>query len=511
MSAVDWSSGLFFLESAVDVTGGTNYIVVSTSQFMSVPYALYAKESPLDTTLVQNMIDSSVLNIDSTLIASWGYIDSNSIMILINNNSLDSTTIQNMIDNSIVNIDSSTVASWGYLDSSTTQILINNSAIDSSSVSNWGYLDSVSIQNMINNSSLNVDSTMIANFGFVAGPHTIDTDTQLDSTGIAALGYIAGPHTIDTDTQIDSAGIAGYGYVAGPHTIDTDTDTQLDSVGVAALGYVAGPKTIDTDTDTQLDSTGIAALGYVVGPKTIDTDTDTQLDSAGIASFGYLDSVSIRNMMNQYSSKLLSESGTGEGNSFIFPEGYNGIPITHYFGNGSYTVPTGKSLYVTIRYSTSGDLKINNTTVSSGTNNYGGGSLGLLLPLILNSGDILSSTISNSSFHGFLLDENLSSITHSFGLGNYTVPSDKTLYLLNRYSPSGDLKINNTTVSEGTNNYGGGSAGLLLPVVVSAGDVVSSTNSSTSFNGYLAPIDYFSSSSSSGSNANTLIYTTNGF
>ena len=30
------------------------------------------------------------------------------------------------------------------------------------------------------------------------------------------------------------------------------------------------------------------------------------------------------------------------------------------------------------------------------------------------------------------------------------------------------------------------SAGLLLPVIVSAGDVVSSTNLSTSFNGYLA-------------------------
>ena len=662
MSGVDWSSGPFFLESAVDVSGGSNYTVVSTSQFMSVPYALYANESPLDTNIVQNIVslqtsnyldssavqnlidNSSTTNIDSSTVASWGYLDSNSIMIIINNTALDSLGIQNMIDNSINNVDSSTVSSWGYLDSITIQnlinnsvsnvdsstvanwgyldsnsimVLINNNSIDSITVASWGYLDSVSIQNMINNSIVNVDSTSIANFGYVAGPHTIDTDTQIDSTGIALMGYldsvsirnmidsaitsallsssnnsgstfgefrditdsvIIGNTMVDTlrspsdgliivrgksfgssplpvmllrtdtlksftsnagqpisyykiwapnqtnavssmtcpvkkdwyweirtnvnaiiekvywipiindsnnSSTIDSTTIANLGFIAG------NTDTQIDSTGIASLGFVAG-----STVDTQIDSTGIANLGYVAGPHTIDTDTDTQIDSAGIANYGFVDSVTVMNMINQYSSNSSGGSGSGTGNSFIFPEGYNGTPITHFFGSGSYTVPTGKSLYVTIRYSTSGDLKINNTTVSSGTNNYGGGSLGLFLPLILNSGDILSSTSSSSSFHGFLVNENLSSITHSFGSSNYTVPADKTLYILNRYSTSGDLKINNTTVSSGTNNYGGGSAGLLLPVIVSPGDIVSSTNSSTSFNGYLADSAYFESSSS---------------
>ncbi len=43
----------------------------------------------------------------------------------------------------------------------------------------------------------------ITNYGFVAGAHTIDTDTQLDSVGIANYGYVAGAHTLDTDTQLD--------------------------------------------------------------------------------------------------------------------------------------------------------------------------------------------------------------------------------------------------------------------------------------------------------------------
>jgi hypothetical protein len=42
---VDWSAGPYFMETAVDVTGGTNYSVMGTSQLMSVPYALYAKTS----------------------------------------------------------------------------------------------------------------------------------------------------------------------------------------------------------------------------------------------------------------------------------------------------------------------------------------------------------------------------------------------------------------------------------------------------------------------------------
>jgi hypothetical protein len=42
---IDWSAGPFYIETAVDVTGGTNYSVMGASQLMSVPYALYAKTS----------------------------------------------------------------------------------------------------------------------------------------------------------------------------------------------------------------------------------------------------------------------------------------------------------------------------------------------------------------------------------------------------------------------------------------------------------------------------------
>lgn len=41
-SAIDWAHGPFFMETAMDLSGGTNYMVMGASQLRSVPYALFA-------------------------------------------------------------------------------------------------------------------------------------------------------------------------------------------------------------------------------------------------------------------------------------------------------------------------------------------------------------------------------------------------------------------------------------------------------------------------------------
>lgn len=40
---IDWAAGPYFIEVALDVTGGTSYTIMGTSQLLSVPYALHAK------------------------------------------------------------------------------------------------------------------------------------------------------------------------------------------------------------------------------------------------------------------------------------------------------------------------------------------------------------------------------------------------------------------------------------------------------------------------------------
>jgi hypothetical protein len=41
-SNINWGNGVYFLKTETDPTNGTNYSIVSTSQLLSVPYALYA-------------------------------------------------------------------------------------------------------------------------------------------------------------------------------------------------------------------------------------------------------------------------------------------------------------------------------------------------------------------------------------------------------------------------------------------------------------------------------------
>jgi hypothetical protein len=44
-SIIDWSASTYFIEISTDLTGGTNYNITVTSQLLSVPYALQAKNA----------------------------------------------------------------------------------------------------------------------------------------------------------------------------------------------------------------------------------------------------------------------------------------------------------------------------------------------------------------------------------------------------------------------------------------------------------------------------------
>ena len=44
-SAINWASGIYYLKTETDPAGGTSYTITGTSQILSVPYALYAKNA----------------------------------------------------------------------------------------------------------------------------------------------------------------------------------------------------------------------------------------------------------------------------------------------------------------------------------------------------------------------------------------------------------------------------------------------------------------------------------
>ena len=64
---MDWGSGDHFLKIEMDATGGTNYALIGTTQMMSVPYALYAKNAGIDYDSISNLLSN-----DSTFITNVG-------------------------------------------------------------------------------------------------------------------------------------------------------------------------------------------------------------------------------------------------------------------------------------------------------------------------------------------------------------------------------------------------------------------------------------------------------
>jgi hypothetical protein len=69
---------------------------------------------------------------------------------------------------------------------------------------------------------------------------SLDTDTQLDSAGVAALGFVAGPHTINTDTQnlslagavlsIDNGNSVDLSSLGGAVSNDNDSTNEIQSL-----------------------------------------------------------------------------------------------------------------------------------------------------------------------------------------------------------------------------------------------------------------------------------------
>ena len=45
MATIDWSNDNYYLKVGMDAAGGTNFLVMGTTQLLSVPYAMYAKNA----------------------------------------------------------------------------------------------------------------------------------------------------------------------------------------------------------------------------------------------------------------------------------------------------------------------------------------------------------------------------------------------------------------------------------------------------------------------------------
>lgn len=86
-SSIQWGGTPHFLEIGIDTAGGTNFVVIGTTELLSVPYALYAEKTPhpqlkyqtllgfIPTTTIRNTelftADSLVVEADGTYLINY--------------------------------------------------------------------------------------------------------------------------------------------------------------------------------------------------------------------------------------------------------------------------------------------------------------------------------------------------------------------------------------------------------------------------------------------------------
>ena len=227
-STIDWGNDSFFIRTSIDVTGGSSYVVMGTSQLMSVPYALHSKTAE---TVLNDLVDDADAD-PANEIQDLQLIGN--ILTITNNGTATSIDLSMYLDNTDTQLDETAVdamvANNGYL---TTEIdgSVTNEIQDLQLVGN-----TLTITN--NGSATSIDLS-----GYLD-----NTDTQLDSTDIAALGYVAGSHKI-IDYEVLAAP-----YPTGRTWIDGKMIMQTTFVKMNPFAnwYVLSGSIVETLVDFEL-------------------------------------------------------------------------------------------------------------------------------------------------------------------------------------------------------------------------------------------------------------------
>ncbi|MEZ4722620.1 MAG: hypothetical protein R2813_12165 [Flavobacteriales bacterium] len=188
------------------------------------------------------------------------------------------------------------------------------------------------------------------------------------------------------------------------------------------------------------------------------------------------------------------------------PDGLSGmIPVTYNFGSGSYTVPSGKNLYITNISNGHNACRVlvDGKMVQNAACNISGSSAGnsgeFQSPVIVGPGEVVSASTSGPpvsvvSFNGYLVSSTVTSVISS----SYTVPSGYVLVITGLARDISStwqrLRINGIEIYNGYGNENSNTTSnyysLRNPAFAGPGDlvqVVSAGGPNGNFTGYIMP------------------------
>jgi len=225
-SAIDWANGPYFIETSIDLTGGTAYNVMGTSQLVSVPYALHAKTA--DIALIDNVDDADN---DPNNEVNTG--------LTLNGTSLEITdaggTLSQDLDGTFAT--DSEVAGAGYIttevDGDPTNELQTLSVAGSDITISGGNTVTVPSDSDWTVSGTNMYSAVADNVGI----GTTTPDNKLDVNGKISLTQSVGNEMVIINDNVWTHGSGAQDFgVGGAHFIMASQETDYESAGLYGDG-----------------------------------------------------------------------------------------------------------------------------------------------------------------------------------------------------------------------------------------------------------------------------------
>ena len=481
---ISWGTDDHFLKVELDATGGTNYNLVSTTQMMSVPYALYAKNAGLDSAAVADMLASMNISGNSggcDLKFPDGLHGESIIHDLNNYNDYVVPAGKKLYilqhygyDNgSGIRIDEIPVIRGGVNHYDIKYTLANPIIASSGQI----------ISNMENSQSV-FNALLVEQNNDV---QSVTHDLNNYNDYVVPVGkklYILQHFGYTNDSRIRIDGIP----------IKTSGNHYDYKYTLANLIIVSSGQIISNPENSQS-----VFNGYLVDEDYFEncgggsgsvSSTPSGVDSAMVAE--------MIASMNPSGSVMT-------GCDIKFPEGIGNEFITMTVTDtDTYSVPANKRLYITNAYCYNSSLDIDDIPMVVNSNNSE--SYSLSNPIIVSEGQTVSSSSNYpANINGFLVELNsdITAITHyTNSSNNFVVPQNKSLFITNVYCSNSSLDIDGVSIVVNSNAAGGYSLGNII--VAQQGQVLSTVNNYPAcINGYLVDEDYFENCGSGGSSSSS--------
>jgi microcystin-dependent protein len=279
-ATIDWGAGTYFLKTEADITNGTNFVFLGTSQLLSVPYAMFAAKSAN----AANDFDKDSLNEIQNI-----SLNGNNLQLNKNGGSIDLTKYTTDIDT-----DSQSLSLKGH-----TLAITRGNNIQLNDIDSLNEIQTLTLSN--NNLQLNKNggSVDLTKYDKDSQQLVLSGNTLSITKGNTIV--LSGAVDLDSDPtneiqnitlKKDTISISKSNYIILPKDNDTDSTNEIqsliyknDTIQLSKANNIVLPKDNDRDSTNELQQLSLNKNNLSISNGnqiSIDADTTNEIQSITI-------------------------------------------------------------------------------------------------------------------------------------------------------------------------------------------------------------------------------------